>query len=188
MEGGLDSGGVRGFGSPGGTCYAGSHVRPFRVPIVDLEANLTKAQENEESRAGSVTQASTTGNDDEVSPELEDGTEEEEPLEPEAVVAPRPQPRPSPPRPWGGNRGNVSPEDLSPEELTPEMRWPPGTWVKVTDVVRHSTGEPIGTIAVGDIGQVTAALSQTLVVLFPTRDNRREVLHIDSIEAVEAPE
>ncbi|MHB1501063.1 MAG: hypothetical protein ACYCYK_07850 [Candidatus Dormibacteria bacterium] len=121
---------------------------------------------------------------------LEPGDEiiEEEVAGPEVVVAPRPQPRPSPPRPWGGNRGNVSLEDLSPEELTPEMRWPPGTWVKVTDVVRHSTGESIGTIAVGDVGQVTAALSQTLVVLFPTRDNRREVVHIDSIEAVDAPE
>jgi hypothetical protein len=103
------------------------------------------------------------------------------------VPAPRPAPRPSPPRPWGGNRGNVSPEDLSPEELTPEMRWPPGTWVKVNDIVRHSTGEPIQSISVGDIGQVTAALSQTLVVLFPTRDNRREVIHIDSIEAVDRP-
>jgi hypothetical protein len=67
------------------------------------------------------------------------------------------------------------------------MRWPPGTWVKVNDIVRHSTGEPIQSISVGDIGQVTAALSQTLVVLFPTRDNRREVIHIDSIEAVDAP-
>ncbi len=109
----------------------------------------------------------------------------------EAVVVPpmvvRAAPRPSPPRPWGGNRGNVSPEDLSPEELTPEMRWPPGTWVKVNDVVRHSTGEPIASISVGDVGQVTAALSQTLVVLFPTRDNRREVIHIDSIEAVDPP-
>ncbi|MHB1526264.1 MAG: hypothetical protein ACYCZN_08305 [Candidatus Dormibacteria bacterium] len=104
---------------------------------------------------------------------------------PQVVV--RAAPRPSPPRPWGGNRGNVSPEDLSPEELTPEMRWPPGTWVKVNDVVRHSTGEPIASISVGDVGQVTAALSQTLVVLFPTRDNRREVIHIDSIEAVDAP-
>ena len=103
-----------------------------------------------------------------------------------AVVV-RPVPRPSPPRPWGGNRGNVSQEDLSPEELTPEMRWPPGTWVKVNDVIRHSTGEPIASISVGDIGQVTAALSQTLVVLFPTRDNRREVIHIDSIEAVDPP-
>jgi len=106
----------------------------------------------------------------------------------EETVPARQQTRTSPPRPWGGNRGNVSPEDLSPEELTPEMRWPPGSWVRVTDVHRHSTGEPIGTIAVGDVGQVTAALSQTLVVLFPTRDNRREVLHIDSIEAVAAPE
>lgn len=96
-------------------------------------------------------------------------------------------PRPSPPRPWGGNRGAVSAEDLPPEELTPEMRWPPGTWVKVTDVVRHSTGEAIEGIAPGDVGQVIAALSQTLVVLFPTRDNRREVVHIDSIEAVPAP-
>ncbi|MGH7608581.1 MAG: hypothetical protein ACREOD_01365 [Candidatus Dormibacteria bacterium] len=67
------------------------------------------------------------------------------------------------------------------------MRWPPGTWVKVTDVVRHSTGEAIEGIAPGDVGQVIAALSQTLVVLFPTRDNRREVVHIDSIEAVPAP-
>lgn len=107
--------------------------------------------------------------------------------EAEVVVAARPAPRSSPPRPWGGNRGNVSQEDLSPEELTPEMRWPPGTWVKVNDIVRHSTGEPIGSLAVGDIGQVTAALSQTLVVLFPTRDNRREVVHIDSIEAVDPP-
>lgn len=94
-------------------------------------------------------------------------------------------PRPTPPRPWGGNRGVVSPEDLSPEELTPEMRWPPGSWVKVTDVVRHSTGEVIEGISVGDVGQVIAALSQTLVLLFPTRDNRREVIHIESIEAVE---
>jgi hypothetical protein len=94
-------------------------------------------------------------------------------------------PRPSPPRPWGGSRSAVSPEDLLPEELTPEMRWPPGSWVKVNDVVRHSTGEPIEAIAVGDVGQVIAALSQTLVVIFPTRDNRREVIHIDSIEAVE---
>jgi hypothetical protein len=65
------------------------------------------------------------------------------------------------------------------------MRWPPGSWVKVTDVVRHSTGEVIEGISVDDVGQVIAALSQTLVVLFPTRDNRREVVHIDSIEAVE---
>lgn len=112
--------------------------------------------------------------------------EEPEELE-EEVPAPRPAARPSPPRPWGGNRSNVSPEDLGPDELTPEMRWPPGSWVRVTDVVRHSTGEPITTIAVGDVGQVVAALSQTLVLLFPTRDNRREVLHIDSIEAVDSP-
>lgn len=102
-----------------------------------------------------------------------------------AAAAPRMTPRPSPTRPWGGNRGAVSMEDLSPEELTPEMRWPPGSWVKVNDVVRHSTGEAIEGISVGDVGQVIAALSQTLVVLFPTRDNRREVVHIDSIEAVE---
>lgn len=118
---------------------------------------------------------------------VEEADLEEDIPEPEVVVVARPAPRPSPPRPWGGNRGNVSPEDLSPEELTPEMRWPPGTWVKVTDIIRHSTGEPIGSLAVGDIGQVTAALSQTLVVLFPTRDNRREVIHIDSIEAVDPP-
>lgn len=123
--------------------------------------------------------------DDEEEPEIADQAESE--LEARAVEAPavRVAPRPSPPRPWGGNRGTVSPEDLSPEELTPEMRWPPGTWVKVTEVVRHSTGEVIEGISVGDVGQVIAALSQTLVVLFPTRDNRREVIHIDSIEAVE---
>lgn len=144
---------------------------------------MTQAQEHE-GPEGPATPAAV--DDDGVTLDPED--EEEDLVGPELAVPARPQPRPSPPRPWGGNRGNVSPEDLSPEELTPEMRWPPGTWVKVTDVVRHSTGEPIGTIAVGDIGQVTAALSQTLVVLFPTRDNRREVLHIDSIEAVEAPE
>jgi ribosomal protein L6P/L9E len=51
--------------------------------------------------------------------------------------------------------------------------------------VRHSTGEVIEGISIDDVGQVIAALSQTLVVLFPTRDNRREVVHIDSIEAVE---
>jgi hypothetical protein len=123
-------------------------------------------------------------------------SEEEEELEieeagPELVTEAPPAPpvriapRPSPTRPWGGNRGAVSQEDLSPEELTPEMRWPPGSWVKVNDVVRHSTGEVIESISVGDVGQVIAALSQTLVVLFPTRDNRREVIHIDSIEAVE---
>lgn len=106
--------------------------------------------------------------------------------EPAPVVPARPAPRAAPTRPWGGNRGLVSPEDLSPEELTPEMRWPPGSWVKVTDVVRRSTGEVIEGIQVGDVGQVVAALSQTLVLLFPTRDNRREVLHIESIEAVEA--
>lgn len=122
-------------------------------------------------------------------PEADPGDElNEEPEEmEEEVPAPRPAPRPSPPRPWGGNRGNVSPEDLGPDELTPEMRWPPGSWVTVTDVVRHSTGEAITGIAVGDVGQVVAALSQTLVVLFPTRDNRREVLHIESIEAVDSP-
>ncbi len=117
---------------------------------------------------------------------LEEDTLEEEVLEEEAPVA-RPAPRPAPPRPWGGSRSNVSAEDLPPEELTPEMRWPPGSWVRVTDVVRHSTGEPIPSIQVGDVGQVVAALSQTLVVLFPTRDNRREVLHIESIEAVDSP-
>jgi hypothetical protein len=114
---------------------------------------------------------------EEVEPELAVGVTE--------VPVVRPAPRPSPTRPWGGNRGAVSPEDLTEEELTPEMRWPPGSWVKVTDVVRHSTGEVIEGISVGDVGQVIAALSQTLVVLFPTRDNRREVVHIDSIEAVE---
>jgi hypothetical protein len=117
---------------------------------------------------------------------LEDGALEEDLLEEEAPVA-RPAPRPAPPRPWGGSRSNVSAEDLPPEELTPEMRWPPGSWVRVTDVVRHSTGEPIAGIQVGDVGQVVAALSQTLVVLFPTRDNRREVLHIESIEGVDSP-
>ncbi|HEY6538621.1 MAG TPA: hypothetical protein VI138_06230 [Candidatus Dormibacteraeota bacterium] len=115
--------------------------------------------------------------EDEVETELPPGT----PAPPVARVAPRP----SPTRPWGGNRGTVSPEDLSPDELTPEMRWPPGSWVKVNDIVRHSTGEVIEGISVGDVGQVIAALSQTLVVLFPTRDNRREVVHIDAIEAVE---
>ena len=125
--------------------------------------------------------------EDEIGSEEEVVVEADEALVEEVVPA-RPPTRTSPPRPWGGNRGNLSPEDLSPEELTPEMRWPPGSWVRVTDVHRHSTGEPIGTIAVGDVGQVTAALSQTLVVLFPTRDNRREVIHIDSIEAVDAPE
>lgn len=124
-------------------------------------------------------------------PDEEEELEIEEDAEPELVaeapVVPpvRTVPRPSPTRPWGGNRGAISPEDLSPEELTPEMRWPPGTWVKVNDVVRHSTGEVIEGISVGDVGQVVAALSQTLVLLFPTRDNRREVVHIDSIEAVE---
>jgi hypothetical protein len=124
-------------------------------------------------------------NEDEEELEI---TEEVEPeLAADVVEAPvvRPAPRPSPTRPWGGNRGAISPDDLTEEELTPEMRWPPGSWVKVTDVVRHSTGEVIEGISVGDVGQVIAALSQTLVVLFPTRDNRREVIHIDSIEAVE---
>ncbi len=89
----------------------------------------------------------------------------------------------------GRPRGDASPalEDIPLEEQTPEMRWPPSTWVRVTDIVRHSTGEPIEGIEVGDVAQVTAALSQTLVLMFPTRDNRREVLHIDSIEAVDAP-
>ncbi|MGC2193008.1 MAG: hypothetical protein WA751_11830 [Candidatus Dormiibacterota bacterium] len=124
------------------------------------------------------------GDDEE---ELEIVEEAEPELVAEAPTAPvaRVAPRPSPTRPWGGNRGAVSIEDLSPEELTPEMRWPPGSWVKVNDVVRHSTGEVIEGISVGDVGQVIAALSQTLVVLFPTRDNRREVVHIDSIEAIE---
>ncbi|MGA8207336.1 MAG: hypothetical protein WB801_11215 [Candidatus Dormiibacterota bacterium] len=122
--------------------------------------------------------------DEDDEEELEIAEEAEPELPVEAPVA-RPVPRPSPTRPWGGNRGAVSPEDLTEEELTPEMRWPPGSWVKVTDVVRHSTGEVIEGISVGDVGQVIAALSQTLVVLFPTRDNRREVVHIDSIEAVE---
>ncbi|MGH7610477.1 MAG: hypothetical protein ACREN4_00505 [Candidatus Dormibacteria bacterium] len=108
-------------------------------------------------------------------------------LEEAPPAPPRPAPRPSPPRPWGGNRGVVSIEDLPPEELTPEMRWPPGSWVRVNDVVRHSTGEPIEGISAGDVGQVIAALSQSLVLLFPTRDNRREVVHIDAIEAVPAP-
>ena len=99
-----------------------------------------------------------------------------------------PAPRPSPPRPRPDLRG-ATPDlaDIPLEEQTPEMRWPPGSWVRVTDLVRHSTGELIEGIAVGDIAQVTAALSQTLVLIFPTRDNRREVLHIESIEAVEAP-
>jgi hypothetical protein len=126
----------------------------------------------------------------EIAPSVVDDEEEEvdlAELEATPPVVAKPAPRPSPPRPWGGNRGNVAQEDLLPEELTPEMRWPPGTWVKVNDVIRHSTGEPIPSISVGDIGQVTAALSQTLVVLFPTRDNRREVIHIDSIEAVDPP-
>lgn len=125
--------------------------------------------------------------DDEDEEELEIVEEAEPDLVAEKPLAPvaRVAPRPSPTRPWGGNRGAVSMEDLSPEELTPEMRWPPGSWVKVNDVVRHSTGEAIEGISVGDVGQVIAALSQTLVVLFPTRDNRREVIHIDSIEAVE---
>jgi hypothetical protein len=125
--------------------------------------------------------------DDDDEEELEIADEAEPELAVEVSEAPvvRPAPRPSPTRPWGGNRGAVSPEDLTEEELTPEMRWPPGSWVKVTDVVRHSTGEVIEGISVGDVGQVIAALSQTLVVLFPTRDNRREVVHIDSIEAVE---
>ncbi len=151
---------------------------------------MTKNQQSDEAVvAGEEAPVSPQAQEDEdLVLEPEDDIIEGEAPGPEVVVAARPQPRPSPPRPWGGNRGNVALEDLSPEELTPEMRWPPGTWVKVTDVVRHSTGESIGTIAVGDIGQVTAALSQTLVVLFPTRDNRREVVHIDSIEAVDAPE
>ncbi|HUY54122.1 MAG TPA: hypothetical protein VMV23_03070 [Candidatus Nanopelagicaceae bacterium] len=140
-------------------------------------------------------EAVTPEDEEEVSPTLV-ADEDDEVVEVEVVevdvaeaapVAVKPAPRPSPPRPWGGNRGNVAQEDLLPEELTPEMRWPPGTWVKVNDVVRHSTGEPIPSISVGDVGQVTAALSQTLVVLFPTRDNRREVIHIDSIEAVDPP-
>ncbi|HVB14417.1 MAG TPA: hypothetical protein VNH38_06660 [Candidatus Dormibacteraeota bacterium] len=124
------------------------------------------------------------GDDEE---ELEIAEEVDPQLAADAPVVPavRVAPRPSPTRPWGGNRGAISPEDLSPEELTPEMRWPPGSWVKVNDIVRHSTGEVIESISVGDVGQVIAALSQTLVVLFPTRDNRREVVHIDSIEAVE---
>lgn len=125
--------------------------------------------------------------DEDDEEELEIAEEAESEPVAEAPVAPvvRVAPRPSPTRPWGGNRGTVSIEDLTEEELTPEMRWPPGTWVKVNDVVRHSTGEAIESVSVGDVGQVIAALSQTLVVLFPTRDNRREVVHIDSIEAVE---
>ena len=122
---------------------------------------------------------------DEEDSEIAEDTDTEISVEPPPAPVARVAPRPSPTRPWGGNRGAVSPDDLSPEELTPEMRWPPGSWVKVNDVVRHSTGEVIEGISVGDIGQVIAALSQTLVVLFPTRDNRREVVHIDSIEAVE---
>jgi hypothetical protein len=121
---------------------------------------------------------------DDPDPELAPESAESEEIE---IPVVRVTPRPSPPRPWGGSRGAVSAEDLTPEELTPEMRWPPGSWVKVNDVVRHSTGEPIEGLAVGDVGQVIAALSQTLVVIFPTRDNRREVIHIDSIEAVEVP-
>jgi hypothetical protein len=123
--------------------------------------------------------------DDEEEPEMAEEAEPELAVEVTEAPVVRPVPRPSPTRPWGGNRGAVSPDDLTEEELTPEMRWPPGSWVKVTDVVRHSTGEVIEGISVGDVGQVIAALSQTLVVLFPTRDNRREVVHIDSIEAVE---
>ena len=137
-------------------------------------------------------------NPPDADPELEpavDGLDSEDPLEEETLEdepleeapPPRPAPRPAPPRPWGGSRSNVAAEDLPPEELTPEMRWPPGSWVRVTDVVRHSTGEPIVGLAVGDVGQVVAALSQTLVVLFPARDNRREVLHIEAIEAVDSP-
>ncbi len=104
------------------------------------------------------------------------------------VVPPVAAARPVPPRPRPDPRGAApDPADIPLEEQTPEMRWPPGSWVRVDDVVRHSTGEPIEGIAVGDIGQVTAALSQTLVLIFPTRDHRREVLHIDAIEAVEAP-
>ncbi|HUY61951.1 MAG TPA: hypothetical protein VMW49_08740, partial [Candidatus Dormibacteraeota bacterium] len=89
----------------------------------------------------------------------------------------------------GRPRGDapVALEDIPLEEQTPEMRWPPSSWVRVTNIVRHSTGEPIEGIEVGDVGHVTAALSQTLVLMFPTRDNRREVLHIDGIEAVDAP-
>ncbi len=151
---------------------------------------MTKAQrpDSHEPSTAAAEDGQPSAEDDQITLDPEDEIDEEELAEPEAPAPVRPQPRPSPPRPWGGNRGNIAPEDLSPDELTPEMRWPPGTWVRVTDVVRHSTGEPIGTIAVGDVGQVTAALSQTLVVLFPTRDNRREVLHIDSIETVDAPE
>lgn len=123
--------------------------------------------------------------DDQEEVEIVEEAEPELVADPPAAPVARIAPRPSPTRPWGGNRGAVSIEDLSPEELTPEMRWPPGTWVKVNDVVRHSTGEVIEGISIDDVGQVIAALSQTLVVLFPTRDNRREVIHIDSIEAVE---
>ncbi|MFZ0994571.1 MAG: hypothetical protein WAO09_01125 [Candidatus Dormiibacterota bacterium] len=126
-----------------------------------------------------------TDEDDEEELEIAEDVEPELAVDVTEAPVVRPAPRPSPTRPWGGNRGNVSPDDLTEEELTPEMRWPPGSWVKVTDVVRHSTGEVIEGISVGDVGQVIAALSQTLVVLFPTRDNRREVVHIDSIEAVE---
>ncbi|MGH7643671.1 MAG: hypothetical protein ACRENX_11815 [Candidatus Dormibacteria bacterium] len=123
--------------------------------------------------------------DDEEELEIAEEAEPDLVVDPPAAPTVRVAPRPSPTRPWGGNRGAINVEDLSPEELTPEMRWPPGSWVKVNDVVRHSTGEMIEGISVGDVGQVIAALSQTLVVLFPTRDNRREVVHIDSIEAVE---
>ncbi|HVB53619.1 MAG TPA: hypothetical protein VNF24_05450 [Candidatus Acidoferrales bacterium] len=123
--------------------------------------------------------------DDEEELEIVEEAEPELVADAPTVPVARVAPRPSPTRPWGGNRGAVNIEDLTPEELTPEMRWPPGSWVKVNDVVRHSTGEVIEGISVGDVGQVIAALSQTLVVLFPTRDNRREVVHIDSIEAVE---
>ncbi|HVA21629.1 MAG TPA: hypothetical protein VNN74_06000 [Candidatus Micrarchaeia archaeon] len=113
-----------------------------------------------------------------------------------APVAARPEPaspaasspRPVPPRPRPDPRAAATdPADIPLEEQTAEMRWPPGSWVRVTNIVRHSTSEPIEGIAVGDVAQVTAALSQTLVLIFPTRDNRREVLHIESIETVEAP-
>ena len=162
---------------PLASTYQDSHMTPEPTSESDLPSPAGEHEPTPVAVSGE--------DDDEVIIEDDDPAEE---IVPEAVVvAPRPTPRPSPPRPWGGNRGNVSPEDLSPEELTPEMRWPPGTWVKVNDIVRHSTGEPIVSISVGDIGQVTAALSQTLVVLFPTRDNRREVIHIDSIETVDPP-
>ncbi len=146
------------------------------APEVEPDAALLDDDEGE-AGSGLLEDLETTG-----------GAEAAVPAEPEVEVVTPPS-RPAPPRPRPDPRsGSTDVADIPLEEQTAEMRWPPGSWVRVTNIVRHSTGEPIEGIAVGDVAQVTAALSQTLVLIFPTRDNRREVLHIESIESVEAPQ